>query len=122
QHGQRRYRFRAANHAGTLSPVGCQKSISLRPIPGLSGWPGRPHNRPAVTRLLFATAAGLALTAAPARAADPPVRFNRDVRPILSENCFFCHGPDKNKRKAGLRLDDRDSAVNKEAIVPGKPD
>src|SRR6266545_3337348 len=48
--------------------------------------------------------------------------FNRDVRPILSDNCFYCHGPDPNKRKGKLRLDVRAEALAKQAIVPGKPD
>ena len=54
------------------------------------------------------------------------IEFNRDVRPILSDNCFHCHGPDKNARKAELRLDLRDEAIKAAEsgatpIVPGKP-
>src|SRR5436853_5193811 len=50
------------------------------------------------------------------------IQFNRDIRPILSENCYACHGPDKNQRKAKLRLDMREIALEKEAIVPRQPD
>src|ERR1051325_4853892 len=48
--------------------------------------------------------------------------YNRDVRPILSDNCFYCHGPDGNHRKAKLRLDVREDALKSEAFVPGKPE
>jgi len=55
-----------------------------------------------------------------------PIRFNRDIRPILSENCFYCHGQDPKHREAGLRLDVRDDAIKANegvtAIVPGKPE
>jgi len=71
-------------------------------------------NRSLVPRILF-----LPLLAALLQAA--PIGFNRDVRPILSENCYPCHGPDKNARQAGLRLDRREEAVARGAIDPGKP-
>ncbi|MFO0945184.1 MAG: DUF1553 domain-containing protein [Planctomycetota bacterium] len=50
------------------------------------------------------------------------IEYNRDVRPILSEACFACHGPDSAARKADLRLDRRDDAMTASALVPGKPE
>ncbi|MFP6900461.1 MAG: c-type cytochrome domain-containing protein, partial [Opitutales bacterium] len=50
------------------------------------------------------------------------IDYNRDVRPILAGKCYACHGPDEEARKAKLRLDDRATALKKEAFVPGKPD
>ncbi|MFN0067399.1 MAG: PSD1 and planctomycete cytochrome C domain-containing protein [Limisphaerales bacterium] len=68
----------------------------------------------------------LGAAALAARAADR-VDFNREVRPILSDNCFTCHGPDEKTLKARLRLDLRESALapaksGETAIVPGNPD
>lgn len=80
-------------------------SSPLRPTFGLGALP------------LLVSAAWAAPTA--------PLSYNRDIRPILSENCFSCHGPDSASRKAGLRLDSHEAATapNKDGVVsliPGK--
>ena len=69
------------------------------------------------------------LLASRSSAAEPKIDFNRDVRPILSNNCFFCHGPDEKERKGGsngLRLDTADGFFEDlgghTAVVKGKPD
>src|SRR6185503_1204321 len=62
--------------------------------------------------------------AKPSSAAARPIEFNRDIRALLSDNCFACHGPDENKRKAKLRFDVKEDAFKPTkdgdyAIVPG---
>jgi mono/diheme cytochrome c family protein len=88
-------------------------SLSIAPAPA-PAW--------ALVALLLA---GWCSATARCRAADA-VDFNRDIRPILSDNCFRCHGPASSSREADLRFDREDSAKaardGKPAIVPGKPE
>lgn len=59
-------------------------------------------------------------------AATAKLEFNRDIRPLLSDKCYHCHGPDGSHRKGGLRLDTSEGAradhEGSRAVVPGKPD
>ena len=62
------------------------------------------------------------MSAASVQSQEAKVDFNRDIRPLLAESCFACHGPDDQTREADLRLDLRQSAIDSGALAPGSPD
>ena len=84
--------------------------------------------KPRFPHLRTATSARLLIVASFSRLlAEEKVSFNRDIRPIFSDTCFQCHGPDEAKRKSGVRFDQRESATARAKsgdfpIVPGKPE
>ena len=74
------------------------------------------------TQLSFGITLGLLLVLGRSAVADESLGYNRQIRPILAEHCFACHGPDSAARKADLRLDRREAALKAQAFVPGKPE
>ncbi len=92
-----------------------QRSVSIRP---------RCFSfsvRPAFLTLRLLTIFLVTGTAGWCSAQEKRLEYNRDIRPILADACFACHGPDSAARKADLRLDLRENAIDMKAISPGDP-
>ena len=77
-----------------------------------------PVHRQIVARVIAAVAC---LNVSLIACAQDRIEFNRDIRPIMLDTCFQCHGPDSAARKADLRLDKREAAIERSALVPGQP-
>ena len=95
---------------GSLRWLGVTAAAALVALGGLTARSARAQQ----------TAASQAISSQTAPSQGEKLDFNWDIRPILSDNCFRCHGPDAKSRQAGLRLDSKESAYD-QAIVPGKP-
>src|SRR5438128_546475 len=89
----------------------------------LRRWQSLCSRRWAVVVLLAVSILWLILAARTSAAPQPgKIDYNFQIRPLLADRCFVCHGPDENKRKAKLRLDIPEVAFARGAVVPGKPE